>query len=118
MNIEFLEAFIISKQYYKMKINIFSCQGGEGFKSCQVIDNAVITKQEYGIGIEIKDRERPDALVKIEYSRLKKVRIMELDDLILTFLYRTISIEVIIERDAVTGIRGIKPVDSIDFQQF
>lgn len=97
MNKEFLEAFIMSKQDCKIQVNIFSCRGGECFKSCQVIEKAVIKKQEYGIGIEIRDRKSPEAIVNIGYSSLKKIKMMEMDDLILTFIYKTICIEVVID---------------------
>lgn len=116
MNKEFMEAFLMSKQGGELKVNIFSCRGGEGFKSCQIIENAVITKQEYGVGLEIKDRERPEAIIKIGYSKLKKIRIMGLDDLILTFIYRTICIEVIIKEDVVTGVSGLNPINPIEFK--
>ncbi|MFT4007022.1 MAG: hypothetical protein QM683_15875 [Lacrimispora sp.] len=96
MKKEFVEALLMSKQDCEMLVNIFSCQKGECFKSCQIIEKAVIIKQEFGIGLEIRDRACQNAIVKIGYPRLKNIKIMELEDMILTFIYETIRIEVMI----------------------
>lgn len=97
MKKEFMEALLMSKQDSEMLVNIFSCRRGECFKSCQIIGKAVVTKQEYAIGLEIRDRERQDVMVKIGYPTLKNIKIMELEDLILTFIYETIRIELMIK---------------------
>lgn len=107
MKKEFMEALLMSKQDCEMMVNIFSFRKGECFKSCQIIGKAAITKQEYGIGLEIRDRECQDAMVKIGYPTLKNIKIMELEDVILTFIYETIRIEVMIRGgDVIDGEKG------------
>lgn len=96
MRKEFAEALLRSKQDRKISVNIYSCQGGECFKSCQTIEKALISIQEYNIGLEIRDKVHRSTIVKIGYSKLRSVKIMDLGELILTFLYDTIHIELVI----------------------
>lgn len=96
MRKEFVEGLLMSKQDRKISVNIYSCQGGEGFKSCLTIEKALISIQEYNIGLEIRDKVHGDTIVKIGYSKLKSLKIMEFGELILTFLYDTIHIELVI----------------------
>lgn len=98
MRREFAEAYLTSRQDCRMLVNIFSCQGGECLKSCQLIEKAVIHKQPHGTGLEIRDRVRPETIVRIGYLKLKKIKGMEIDDMFLTFIYETLHIEVIIKR--------------------
>lgn len=98
MRIEFVEALLMSRQDSKITVNIFSCRGGEGFRACQTIERACINKQDLSAGLEIKDKKDGDAIVKIGYSRLRDVGIMELGDLILTFTYDTVRIELAIKK--------------------
>ncbi|WP_156951288.1 hypothetical protein [Lacrimispora aerotolerans] len=88
----------MSRQDSKITVNIFSCRGGEGFRACQTIERACINKQDYDIGLEIKDKEDGEAIVIIGYPKLRDVGIMELGDLILTFTYDTVRIELAIKR--------------------
>jgi hypothetical protein len=99
MRKEFVEALLMSKQDSKLLVNIYSCRGGECFKSCQTIEKAHISIEEYNIGLEIRDKVNTDAIVKIGYSKLKKVKIMDFGELILTFLYGTIHIELVIRAE-------------------
>lgn len=96
MRKEFVEALLLSKQDRKISVNIYSCQGGEGFKSCQTIEKALISIQDYKIGLEIQDKVHMDTIVKIGYSKLRSIKIMELGELIVTFLYDTIHMELVI----------------------
>lgn len=96
MRKEFVEALLMSKQDSKISVNIYSCQGGEGFKSCQTIEKALISIQDYKIGLEIRDKVQMETIVKIGYSKLRRINILELGELILTFLYDTIHIELVI----------------------
>lgn len=98
MRIEFVEALLMSRQDSKITVNIFSCRGGEGFRACQTFERACINIQDYDTGLEIKDKEDGEAIVKIGYSKLRDVGIMELGDLILTFTYDTVRIELAIKK--------------------
>lgn len=108
MRIEFVEALLMSRQDSKITVNIFSCRGGEGFRACQTIQRACISKQDFNTGLEIKDKEEGEAIVKIGYSKLRDVGIMELGDLILTFTYDTVRIELAIKKKNTNYLKQVQ----------
>ncbi len=98
MNKETMESIIMGSQSCKMIINVFTWKGGEGVNCCLAIRQAEIVRQDYGIGLEIRDKLNPNALIKIGYSKLLSVKVMELEDFIITYIYNTLHVEVAIKK--------------------
>ena len=98
MNKELTESIIMGSQGRKMIINVFTWKGGEGVNCRLAIRQAEIIRQDYGIGLEIRDKLNPNALIKIGYSKLLSVKAMELEDFIITYIYNTLHVEVAIKK--------------------
>lgn len=98
MNKETMESIIMGSQGCKMIINVFTWKGGEGVNCRLAIRQAEIVRQDYGIGLEIRDKLNPNALIKIGYSKLLSVKAMELEDFIITYIYNTLHVEVAIKK--------------------
>jgi hypothetical protein len=98
MDKESMEHIMMERQGYKMTVNIVNWKGGEGVSCRFIIRQAEIVRQDYGTGLEIRDKLNPNALIKIGYTKLLRVKAMELEDFIITYVYNTLHIELAIKR--------------------
>lgn len=94
INFEFYESLVMARNKKQILIKIFSIKGGEGFSVSQSFARAVIKKT--GIGLEIIDDEKQKNLMKIYYGKIKDVQLMKASNTIITYIYDTLHIQVII----------------------
>lgn len=94
LNFSFFESLIMARNNKNVLVKIFSINGGEGFCTSQRIGQVTIKKTN--IGLEIKDNNNPDNLMKIYYSKLKDIQLMRASDTIITYIFDTLHIQIVI----------------------
>lgn len=94
LNLGFFESLIMASNNKNVLVKIFSINGGEGFCTSQRIGQVTIKKTN--IGLEIKDNSNSDNLLKIYYSKIKDIQLMKASNTIITYIYDTLHIQVII----------------------
>ena len=94
LNMSFFESLIMTRNNKNVLVKTFSINGGEGFCTSQRIGQVTIKK--INIGLEIKDNSNPDNLLKIYYSKIKDIQLMRACDTIITYIYDTLHIQIVI----------------------